>query len=139
MARAKSAAGPPRISLPPGVRWPQVTLTLLEMHTLEIVAGGRSHRLDPGELGMRSAKNSKPTSAWTFLTQLIAAGGFLSPRDREKAKKQKQAAAARLRSACGIDEDPMPWDEGRAGYAADFICRDERGGAPARAPAKFRP
>jgi hypothetical protein len=126
LARAKKAAGPPRIALPAGVRWPEVTITWCETQILLIAARGTSYRLDPGELGMRSAKNNKPTSAWTFLTRLIAAGGALSIADTEKAKKQKQEAASRLRSVCGIDDDPMPWDPDRSGYAGAFICRDER-------------
>jgi hypothetical protein len=136
-ARAKKAAGPPRISLPAGVGWPQLTLTLVETHTLVIAFDGKAHRLDPGQLGMRRATNNKPTSAWTFLTQLIASGGFLPIADTEIAKKQKQEATRRLRAVCSIDDDPMPWDPDRSGYAAAFICRDERGGAPARVSVKF--
>ncbi len=136
LARVKKAAGPSRIPLPAGAGWPQLTLTLVEAHTLVIACDGKAHRLDPGQLGMRSAKDNRPTSAWTFLTHLIAAEGFLRPVKPEKAKKQKQEAAHRLRSVCGIDGDPMPWDPDRSGYAAAFICRDERGGAPARVPVK---
>jgi len=88
---------------------------------------------------MRSGKNGKPTNAWSFLTYLIAAGGRLSPVDRKRARKQKQEASDRLRRACGIDDDPMPWDGERDEYAAAFICRDERGEAPARGTAKYRP
>jgi hypothetical protein len=136
-ARAKKAAGPPRISLPAGVGWAQLTLTLMEMHTLVIAFDGKAHRLDPGQLGMRRTTNNKPTSAWTFLTQLIASGGFLAIADPERAKKQKQEATRRLRAVCSIDDDPMPWDPDRSGYAAAFICRDERGGAPPRVSVKI--
>lgn len=137
-ARLKALSAPSGLSLPDGVRWPQVTLSLLEEQTLMIAAGRHAHRLDPGQLGMRSGKNGHPTSAWTFVTRLIEAGGFLSPYDSERTKKQKQEASERLRRVCGIDDDPMPWDRARAGYAAAFICRDERGGASARSATKFR-
>ena len=124
--RLKHAAGPARVTLPAGTLWPQVTLTLADAETLTLTAHGYARRLDPGELGMRNAKNGKPTSAWTFLTLIIAGGGVLKARSPEKAKKQKQELAARLRRACGINADPMPWDRPRGGYVAAFICRDER-------------
>lgn len=126
LARAKTAAGPPRVSLPAGVGWPRVTLTLMESQTLIIACDGTTRRLDPGQLGMRRATNNRPTSAWAFLVHLIASGGFLPIANATKAKKQKQEAAHRLREVCGIDGDPMPWDQDRSGYAAAFICRDER-------------
>ncbi len=65
-ARAKKAAGPPRVSLPAGIGWPQVTLTLVEAQTLAIACDGTTHRLDPGELGMRRSTNNRPTSALDF-------------------------------------------------------------------------
>jgi hypothetical protein len=126
LARAKRAAGASRVALPVGLRWAQVTFSLLEAEILTVSAGGHAHRLDPGELGMRNGKNGKPTLAWNLLVEVIAAGGTLPVRDMGEVKKHKQALAQALQATLHIQGDPLRALRSPPAYEAAFICRDER-------------
>ena len=126
LARAKEAAGPSRVALPVGLRWAQVTFSLLEAEILMVSAGGRSHRLDPGELGMRNAKNGKPTLAWNLLVEVIAAGGTLPVCDMGDVKKHKQSLTQALQATLRIQGDPLRALRSPPAYEAAFICRDDR-------------
>jgi hypothetical protein len=85
--------------------------------------------MDPGDFDMRSAKNAKPTAAWTFFLLLTMNGGLLkidgsaiAPRVR----KQKEALSRHLQETFGIESDPITWDTSQQAYAATFVVRDER-------------
>ena len=124
---AKSAA--PRVPLPPGTAWGQITLRVTSSATVICAAPGVSRQMDPGDFAMRSAKNAKATAAWTFFLLLATQGGILSipggtipPR----ARKQKEALSRHLQETFGLSEDPIPWDARQRAYVAAFVLRDER-------------
>ena len=128
-ARLKAASGGPLFSLPAGTKWEQITLTLTSRETLVCTTPGFSRQVDPGELGMRSAKNNKTTLAWTMLVALASKSGVLVCREaaqEQKVRKQKQELSKRLRDGFGIAEDPVPWDKSQRAYVARFILRDDR-------------
>lgn len=127
--RIKAQPNAPSLRLPPGTRWEQITLLLTSSATLVCRTPGWSRQLDPGDFGMRSAKNNRPTLAWTLLVSLAELGGAISVRDRSKEasfRKQKEHLSKHLRDAFGLAEDPLPWDVTRGAYVARFIIRDER-------------
>lgn len=119
-----------RLRLPSGTTWEQVTIALISAETLTCSAPGWSPRqLDPDQLGMRNAKNHKPTLAWTVLMGLaikgrVTANGKLP--DKNQIQKQKQALTANLRTAFGIDGDPLRWDASQQAYVPRFVIRDDR-------------
>jgi hypothetical protein len=128
-ARMKAKPGSTALRVPQGTRWEQITLVLTSTATLVCRTPGWSRQLDPGELGMRSGKNNRPTLAWTFLVSLAECGGALSVRDRSKEasfRKQKEHLSRHLRDAFGLTEDPLPWDTTRGAYVARFMIRDDR-------------
>jgi hypothetical protein len=128
-ARLGAAPSGPRVALPPGTTWGQVTLRCTSNATVICTAPGVSRQMDPGDFDMRSAKNAKPTAAWTFFLLLTMNGGLLkidgsaiAPRVR----KQKEALSRHLQETFGIESDPITWDTSQQAYAATFVVRDER-------------
>lgn len=127
--RLNDASSVRRITLPPGTRWGQLTLTLTSAETLVCSTPGWSGQVDPGELGMKSKKNGRPTVAWAVLVAIARLNGVLPSGDakmKNTVEKQKQTLAANLRRAFGIDEDPLPWDHRQRAYKALFVIRDDR-------------
>jgi hypothetical protein len=129
-ARLDSAGFGTRIALPPGTTWGQISFRLTSTATVICSGPGVVGRqLDPSDLGMRSGKNAKPTSAWTLFVELAAAAGALkiaTPSLADRVKKQKQVLAGHLRETFGIADDPIPWDKSQGAYVARFIVGDER-------------
>lgn len=129
--QARLSANPvgPRVPLPPGTAWGQITLRVTSSATVICTAPGVSRQMDPGDFAMRSAKNAKATAAWTFFLLLATQGGILSipggtipPR----ARKQKEALSRHLQETFGLSADPIPWDTRQRAYVAAFVLRDER-------------
>lgn len=129
LGRADMAPSAPRLLLPPGTTWGQIRLTLSSSQTIICNLPGDSRQMDPAELGMRSAKNAKPTNAWVLLVALLAANGVLrveAPSLAAKVRKQKQVLSDHLRQTFGIADDPMPWNKTQNAYVARFVARDDR-------------
>lgn len=129
-ARLDGASSGVQIALPPGTTWGQMSFRLTSTATMICNGPGINGRqLDPGDLGMRSAKNSKPTLAWTFFVLLAEGRGTLSPHNRQpiaRLRKQKQSLSERLRSTFGVDADPIAWDSRQHAYVTAFTVSDER-------------
>lgn len=128
-ARLGDAPSGPRVALPPGTTWGQVTLRCTSNATVICTAPGVSRQMDPGDFDMRSAKNAKPTAAWTFFLLLAMNGGALKIEGRSiapRVRKQKEALSRHLQDTFGIDSDPMHWDASQQAYVAAFVVRDER-------------
>ena len=120
----------PRMALPPGTSWGQISFRLTSAETVICNGPGIPGRqLDPRDFGMRSNKNSKPTSAWTFFMTLAEEGGTLAPstgRPVDRVRKQKQALSNLLQATFGIDADPIVWDNRQRAYVTAFTVSDER-------------
>ena len=129
LARVGGSSRDPQIILPPGTEWGQIMLTFTAAETLICTVAGQGRQMDPGDFGMRSAKNNHPTVAWGLLRQLVAARGVLviggAPL-HARVRKQKQELTARLIQTLGITSDPLPWNKDQHAYVARFIARDER-------------
>lgn len=128
-ARLGAASPGPRVALPPGTTWGQVTLRCTSNATVICTAPGVSRQMDPGEFGMRSAKNAKPTAAWTFFLLLATKGGVLRIDGAgilPSVRKQKEALSRHLQETFCIRSDPVSWDPRQQAYVAAFVARDER-------------
>ncbi len=128
-ARLGAAPAGPRVALPAGTTWGQVTLRCTSSATVICTAPGVSRQMDPVDFDMRSAKNAKPTAAWAFFLFLAMNDGVLkidgsaiAPRVR----KQKEALSRHLQDTFGIASDPIVWDTSQQAYVAAFVARDER-------------
>ena len=129
LARLKVTSRGPIFALPPGTKWGQVTLTLTSQETLVFATSVFSRQVDPGDLRMRSAKNNKPTLAWTLLTALASTNGVLVCREaaqETKVRKHKQELSKRLRDAFGLAGDPISWEGSQKAYVTRFVLRDQR-------------
>ena len=129
-ARLDEATPTVRIPLPPGTTWGQLAFRLTSTATVICNGPGIPGRqLDPGDLGMRSDKNNKPTLAWTFFVALAEARGILAPHSGKpigRVRKQKQTLSAHLQTTFGIDADPIVWDRRQRAYVTAFTVTDNR-------------
>lgn len=128
-ARLGAAPAGPRVALPPGTTWAQVTLRCTSTETVICTAPGVSRQMDPGEFDMRSAKNAKPVAAWTFFLLLAMNGGVLkidSSTVAPRVRKQKEALSRHLQDTFRMEADPIIWDASQQAYVAAFVARDER-------------
>jgi hypothetical protein len=128
-ARLGAAPSGPRVALPPGTTWAQLTLRCTSTETVICTAHGVSRQMDPGDFDMRSAKNAKATAAWTFFLLLSMNGGVLNIDGRTippRVRKQKEALSRHLQETFGIASDPIVWDMTQHAYVAAFVARDER-------------
>lgn len=79
---------------------------------------------------MRDRRSKRPTLQWTTLRALARTGGLLrsaKPSGATRVKKQKQMLADKLKSAFGIEDDPIPWVPEAREYRARFVVRGEPG------------
>lgn len=128
-ARLEAAPSAPRVALPPGTTWAQVTLRCTSNATVICTAPGVSRQMDPGDFDMRSAKNAKPVAAWTIFLLLAMGGGILKIEGRSipsRVRKQKEALSRHLQETFRIAPDPITWDASQQAYIAAFVARDER-------------
>ncbi|MBR0678609.1 hypothetical protein GXW77_20770, partial [Roseomonas alkaliterrae] len=107
LARARAARPGPSIMLPSGTGWEQVTFTLTSSATASCSAHSVTRQLDPGALGMRSAKNDRPTNAWALFVVLIAGGGKLQIMDQ-----RKRSAVMKQKQTLGRVDKPDPQSDG---------------------------
>ena len=119
-----------QVALPPGTTWGQISFRLTSTATVICNGPGiHGRQIDPGNLGMRSAKNSKPTLAWVFFVMMAEGRGTLAPHSGQpigRLRKQKQALSERMRATFGIDADPIVWDSRQHAYVTAFTVSDER-------------
>jgi hypothetical protein len=101
----------PRIDLPPGRRWQDVSMTFTGPQTINLTAAGQSRIVGPADLGMGRMNSAKPTIQWELLQQFAEHGGRL-PTGAPSAQKQKQALSAKLCASTGIAEDPIVAEDG---------------------------
>jgi hypothetical protein len=120
-------------SLPVDTRWEDLTLELTADEVLNVWLEAQHRRFEPHQLGMTSAKNGRPTSAWTFLCAIIEHRGRLPSRGGSSVHKQKQTLSQVLREKFGISDDPVSANRREGAYDAKFRTIDNRTiNAPAR-------
>jgi len=126
--RLAAAKPGPEVALPPGMSWAQLSLRLTSNATVICRTPGMSRQMDPGDFGMRSRKNGKPTVAWTFFTLLLAFGGRLRLSDGPSVsqRKQKEAVSHHLQATFGLAGDPISWLPTERSYVTSFVAADGR-------------
>lgn len=100
----------PRLSLPAGTRWEDVTL-VVDDHAVELLVGGRRHRAEYTDLGLADGRNGSPGRAWHVL-RLMARTGTLAPTDGVRTKPaplKMHVGTLRdaLRRWTGLPDDPF--------------------------------
>jgi hypothetical protein len=114
--------------LPADARWEQLIFEFEAAEMLRATFRGETRRFEPLDLSMRDHRSKRPTLQWTTLRLLAQTGGSLrsaKPSGATRVKKQKQALAAKLKSAFGIESDPIPWVPEAKEYRARFVVRGE--------------
>lgn len=101
----------PRLSLPAGTRWEDVTL-VVDDHAVELLVGGRRYRAEYTDLGLADGRTRAPHAGWLALVHLARAGA-LAPDDGIDTKSGTlKNNLTRLRAALkrwtGLAGDPIP-------------------------------
>lgn len=110
--------------LPPDARWEEMTIIFISAEVINVSFRGETRRFEPDQLGMKDARSGKPKRQWTYLKMFARARGTLPVRpsgDIPGYQKQKQELAALLRSCFGINDDPIPAENGH--YRCRFVLR----------------
>jgi len=100
----------PRLTLPPGTPWEDVTL-VVEDHHLELRLGAVRHRVGYEDLGLDDGRTGAPNAVWLTLVRL-AQTGELTTGDQTKTKQATlKNNVSKLRVAlkhwCGLPGDPF--------------------------------
>ena len=108
--------------LPPDARWEELTMRFIADEVLNVTFRGETRRIEPDQLGMKNAKNGKPTKQWSYLKLLASHSGRLPVHpaidgETSRHQKQKQALSKVLRDSFGIADEPIPTDGG------DYVTR----------------
>lgn len=126
--RLAAAKPGPRMALPPGTTWSQLSLRLTSAETVICNVAGTSRQMDPGDFGMRSGTNAKPITAWTFFISLLAGGGSLEPSggSSPSLRQQKGFLSRHLQATFGLADDPIRWVRAEQAYVTAFVAADDR-------------
>ena len=108
--------------LPSDARWEDITIRFIADEVLNVSFRGETRRFEPDQLGMKNAKNGKPTKQWSYLKLLASHSGRLPVHpaidgETSRHQKQKQALSKVLRDSFGIADEPIPTDDG------DYVTR----------------
>lgn len=125
--RGAGIPGPQRAwVLPAEAQWEELAIHFVEREVINARFRGETRRFEPEQLGMKNRKNGRPTVQWTLLQQLALLGGELDWRNRgatTPVKKQKQVLSDKLRTAFGLEGDPIPWNGTKSAYVARCSLR----------------
>lgn len=126
--RLTAAKPGPRIAVPPGTTWSQLSLRLTSAETVICNVAGTPRQMDPGGFGMRSGTNAKPITAWTFFISLLAGGGSvkLAGGSSPSLRQQKRALSRHLQATFGLADDPIRWVRAEQAYVTAFVAADDR-------------
>lgn len=76
--QTKAQPVPARFPTPPGTKWGDITMELVDGNTVSIrVEGGKGGKYNHAELGMKDDRNANPTKAWKLLREFAKGDGFL--------------------------------------------------------------
>lgn len=131
---ASSPVGRPRVTLPPGTNWKQLSLVFTAKDTVRIeTSSGFSRVYTFGELGFRDNRtDGRHDSRWGLLWSLARRGEISWRQPAEKMNVDRVKAAIgdlrrRLKQVFGIDEDPFLRYRSVKAYRAKFTLRlDDR-------------
>jgi hypothetical protein len=107
--------------------WDQLSVTVLDGHTVRVGSAKRSVRRTYRDLGLHSAKSREPTRKWDILVAICEGHGEFRWRDFGDFPRVNQAVyvlRCKLRAAFGLESDPFEWNRG---WRARFFARSELG------------
>jgi len=123
-------AGPlARFPTPPGTKWEDIVLEFRAEEVIIANCMGITRRVEPEDMGMKSAKNGRPTLQWTTLQAMARSGGRLECRDPkayDRIKSHKYQLSKKLRAFFQIEDDPIVWDPAESNWKARFTIRPDR-------------
>lgn len=117
----------PRLTLPPGTVWEDLTL-VVEDHHVTLVLGPDRFRIGYEGLGLMDGRKGTPVGAWKALVVLAESGGELGTRDRVRTKSgvlRNNVAGLRaaLQHWAGLFTDPFHPTRPKQPYRARFHVR----------------
>ena len=127
-ARLTTSKTSPSWPLPPDTCWEQITMRLKSTQEILCSVGRETRPLSPDVLGLRNARNGRPTATWAIVTAVAEESGrfrFRDPGKRESGKKHVEQFRAALRTYFGLTDDPIPWDRATGEYATRFVIKNE--------------
>jgi hypothetical protein len=110
--------------------WEQITVKVIDGHTVRIGRGKHVLRRTYGDLGLFAKNSREPTKKWKTLLAICAAHGELR-RDRFTGRGAMRQAVhvlrGRLKEAFGLEEDPFhDWENGwRTRFCASSEIAEE--------------
>ena len=114
-------------SLPPGTTWSDLEVTSTsEPQALEFQLGDARYRLTAADLGLIDQRNGRASLNWRRLLEVVAGnvggvGALALPTGKRHAFEQGLVVVrARLRSAFGLQADPLPHDRSVRSWATAF-------------------
>jgi hypothetical protein len=121
--------------LPPDARWGEVSMRFRDREVIQVRFRGVTRPMEPDQLGMKSAKDGKPTRQWRLLWLLAAFRGELPrelppkvldrvPEFKRGYRRQKELLARSLIECFGIRDNPLPL-EGDSFKASFVINADD--------------
>jgi hypothetical protein len=101
---------------PPGIAWSQVTMHLVDGHTLSVAAGAAHGVYHYAQVGLANRKNGRPSVQWELLSAFAAGNGTLtwrSPQADRRNQKRRELLARTLKRFFRLDDDPFePYGNG---------------------------
>ena len=110
-------------TLPPDLRWSEVTLRFLDGHTVSVTARDLSVRYSFAEMGMEDKRAKAPNSQWRLLETFAANQGQLTwdtPGAHPRLKKGVQRLARDLKAFFRIDDPPFLYRKDLQGWETVF-------------------
>lgn len=141
IAGASSSADPDLVwPLPPDARWEEIKIVFVADEVINVSFRRQTRRFEPDQLGMKDARSGKPSRQWSYLKMFAIARGSLPVHPSKRItghQKQKQELSALLRRSFGIQDEPIPVEDGD--YRARFVIRadDLDQGKPGQRQRKF--
>lgn len=115
------------VALRPRV-WGELEIAAIDLETVRAKVGARHIRCNPGDLGLASEQNRKPTKLWTLLLAICHGNGEFQWRNFGHGPKVKRLVAdlrKKLKAAFGLDEDPFHPFSGSRGWRARFQAKPD--------------
>ena len=118
-----------RLTCPPGTRWSEIEMFLVDGTTIAIrIAGKRMRRFTHQDLGLAHSRSSGPKRAWIVLAEVCEQNGTRQWRDEpEKFNAFKEVASQlglHLQDIFGIREKSFKGCSKKDGLRAAFTARD---------------
>jgi len=114
-----------KLHVPAGCRWGDVSFTTSQRdhEILNVTIRGVRHRVTPGDLGMEDGRSRRGDVQWKLLHALAVRKGRFDWEDAQShatAKKTKIRLSQALRTAFGIEADPIEWRKDEKAWVTAF-------------------